>query len=377
MTHHQVKESLFHWSLVVGDVIHASRTILEPLVVSCLFNVDCYCSLWSFCEILTYSSLLTYLWHVTFWFGLYFNTIFMPWRMSWSRMLEKETTELSPSINKRECSSSWEEHSKSGVRHLNFILLGDKVGERLFLFLKTCVVSIVYFTSDWKVRVSGRRRVTSWFSISRVRAVVSSYNCLFVCLTLFYSVQTPLFCHFHSRRRMKKMDQVSLYTLLLVFTIFLSSTTASQEVMSFTGPGSGSGRGMWGKINSRLIPLSRRMDCVVFCRKTGFSGYVGGCQCGFTLFTKKSLPALGFSGSMMETEEEVDQPVAPHLPLSFMLSQIPHHSQSPVGSSSSASSASLRAHLPVTSSTRTSQKQPQEQLSSKDISSGPMEQFYD
>lgn len=31
----------------------------------------------------------------------------------------------------------------------------------------------------------------------------------------------------------------------------------------------------------------RRLDCSVFCRKTGFSGYVGGCQCGFTLFANK------------------------------------------------------------------------------------------
>jgi hypothetical protein len=31
----------------------------------------------------------------------------------------------------------------------------------------------------------------------------------------------------------------------------------------------------------------RRLDCQVFCKKTGFSGYVGGCQCGFTLFANK------------------------------------------------------------------------------------------
>lgn len=24
----------------------------------------------------------------------------------------------------------------------------------------------------------------------------------------------------------------------------------------------------------------RRLDCQLFCRKTGFSGYVGGCHCG-------------------------------------------------------------------------------------------------
>lgn len=31
----------------------------------------------------------------------------------------------------------------------------------------------------------------------------------------------------------------------------------------------------------------RRFDCQLFCKKTGFSGYVGGCQCGFTLFASK------------------------------------------------------------------------------------------
>ncbi|CAG2101985.1 unnamed protein product [Medioppia subpectinata] len=31
----------------------------------------------------------------------------------------------------------------------------------------------------------------------------------------------------------------------------------------------------------------RRLDCSLFCKKTGFSGYVGGCQCGFTLFANK------------------------------------------------------------------------------------------
>ncbi len=41
----------------------------------------------------------------------------------------------------------------------------------------------------------------------------------------------------------------------------------------------------------------RRLDCQVFCKKTGFSGYVGGCQCGFTLFAnKRSEDANGVVG---------------------------------------------------------------------------------
>ncbi|XP_074593735.1 uncharacterized protein LOC141849349 isoform X2 [Brevipalpus obovatus] len=33
--------------------------------------------------------------------------------------------------------------------------------------------------------------------------------------------------------------------------------------------------------------MDRRIDCDYFCRKTGFSGAIGGCQCGFTLFSVK------------------------------------------------------------------------------------------
>ncbi|KAH7643856.1 hypothetical protein HUG17_6218 [Dermatophagoides farinae] len=31
----------------------------------------------------------------------------------------------------------------------------------------------------------------------------------------------------------------------------------------------------------------RRLDCSAFCRRTKFNGYVGGCHCGFTLFSRK------------------------------------------------------------------------------------------
>ncbi|OTF70079.1 hypothetical protein BLA29_012279, partial [Euroglyphus maynei] len=31
----------------------------------------------------------------------------------------------------------------------------------------------------------------------------------------------------------------------------------------------------------------RRLDCSSFCRRTKFNGYVGGCHCGFTLFSRK------------------------------------------------------------------------------------------
>ncbi|XP_042873928.1 uncharacterized protein LOC122254341 [Penaeus japonicus] len=32
---------------------------------------------------------------------------------------------------------------------------------------------------------------------------------------------------------------------------------------------------------------AKRFDCQMFCRRTGFSGMVGGCRCSFTLFTAK------------------------------------------------------------------------------------------
>ncbi|XP_053204032.1 uncharacterized protein LOC128388628 [Panonychus citri] len=31
----------------------------------------------------------------------------------------------------------------------------------------------------------------------------------------------------------------------------------------------------------------RRLDCDLFCRRTGFAGSIGGCQCGYTLFNVK------------------------------------------------------------------------------------------
>lgn len=37
----------------------------------------------------------------------------------------------------------------------------------------------------------------------------------------------------------------------------------------------------------RSLSMNRRLDCDLFCRKTGFRGAVGGCQCGLTLFAFK------------------------------------------------------------------------------------------
>jgi hypothetical protein len=48
-----------------------------------------------------------------------------------------------------------------------------------------------------------------------------------------------------------------------------------------------SSRDQTGAEESRGHHAFRRLDCQVFCKKTGFSGYVGGCQCGFTLFANK------------------------------------------------------------------------------------------
>lgn len=99
--------------------------------------------------------------------------------------------------------------------------------------------------------------------------------------------------------------QVShLFPMMLLMTVVFLSATSGQEIMSFTGPGSGSGSsGMWGKINSRFAPLSRRMDCSVLCRRTGFTGFVGGCQCGFTLFTKKSVTPVRYP-SLADSDED-------------------------------------------------------------------------
>lgn len=72
----------------------------------------------------------------------------------------------------------------------------------------------------------------------------------------------------------------------LVSMLLLSAS--SQEFMS---PNSA---GLWG-LNSRnrlRLPMMRRFDCSAICRKTGYSGYIGGCQCGFTLFTKRSKSAF-------------------------------------------------------------------------------------
>ncbi|XP_015782397.1 uncharacterized protein LOC107360284 [Tetranychus urticae] len=47
-------------------------------------------------------------------------------------------------------------------------------------------------------------------------------------------------------------------------------------------------------MTNKMVPLmkrsafpERRLDCDLFCRRTGFAGSVGGCQCGYTLFNVK------------------------------------------------------------------------------------------
>lgn len=45
----------------------------------------------------------------------------------------------------------------------------------------------------------------------------------------------------------------------------------------------------------------RRLDCSSFCRRTKFNGYVGGCHCGFTLFSRKRSGG-GFQPSTMALE---------------------------------------------------------------------------
>lgn len=42
------------------------------------------------------------------------------------------------------------------------------------------------------------------------------------------------------------------------------------------------------KSERRSEPFSgQNLDCTVFCKKTGFGGRFGGCNCGFSLFNKR------------------------------------------------------------------------------------------
>lgn len=116
------------------------------------------------------------------------------------------------------------------------------------------------------------------------------------------------------------------FPLLFLILVILVSPSSSNEVATFTGPGTGSGRpsGMWAKINSRFAPLNRRMDCSVLCRRTGFTGFVGGCQCGFTLFTKKSVTPVRYP-SLADSDEDFDS----HQPLSSFYRTFPAVVSSP------------------------------------------------
>lgn len=44
------------------------------------------------------------------------------------------------------------------------------------------------------------------------------------------------------------------------------------------------------KVSKMLMPpgrYTRRLDCALFCRTTGFHGSIGGCTCGFSLFKRR------------------------------------------------------------------------------------------
>jgi len=68
--------------------------------------------------------------------------------------------------------------------------------------------------------------------------------------------------------------------LSILLTIALALVVAGRE-----DEGDG-GYPMMGDMRNQGPPV-RRLDCQLFCKKTGFSGYVGGCHCGFTLFSQK------------------------------------------------------------------------------------------
>lgn len=69
----------------------------------------------------------------------------------------------------------------------------------------------------------------------------------------------------------KRTIIISVLVIVVVVLLATEMTTTEAREMGFSGQHT----------------AIRRLDCSVFCRKTGFSGYVGGCQCGFTLFANK------------------------------------------------------------------------------------------
>lgn len=94
---------------------------------------------------------------------------------------------------------------------------------------------------------------------------------------------------------------IKFFLVLILLTMYVSG----QEFLS---PLDRAGiRGLAGNHPAHGIPF-RRIDCAVFCRKTGFTGLAGGCNCGFTLFTKRSghQPLeSGSSGDMNEDEQDM------------------------------------------------------------------------
>lgn len=113
---------------------------------------------------------------------------------------------------------------------------------------------------------------------------------------------------------MASKSRSTIATAILVLVGVIASLvvlTSSQEFMS---PNSA---GLWG-LNSRSrmkFPLMRRFDCSAICRKTGFSGYIGGCQCGFTLFTRKRSKAFDQPQPLIAASDESN-------PLSFALNSL-------------------------------------------------------
>ena len=70
------------------------------------------------------------------------------------------------------------------------------------------------------------------------------------------------------------MEIISFTCIILILNLVVTNANEMADEMS-------------GPKESRSHSALRRLDCQFFCKKTGFSGIVGGCQCGFTLFSSK------------------------------------------------------------------------------------------
>lgn len=96
----------------------------------------------------------------------------------------------------------------------------------------------------------------------------------------------------------------AISTLFFLFFTLAAHVSSQEFLSSLDRAGL---RGLSDRHPAHGIPF-RRIDCAIFCRKTGFTGLAGGCNCGFTLFTAKRSSGHLDTGSASDTnEDEQDQ----------------------------------------------------------------------